>query len=530
MWLQFYVLSILLTTLCAFQSCNGSITPSPQLSLPNSILIFNSIHSSMRQYGESLFHNGMTIYAARVPKGTRLYHGNGNNTTVKGTEWLAFEPEHAAMFAHMRRPGRGPGRGPGGKPGSPPPPPSTHGVEQTPLIHDLETFFPEASPGWIHTYAAKKDLHLLYIDGMSAGKTSNGTLDTQDFLIRNLTAPPPGFGDFERAKSLCMQSKEVWQGRIDGAIRMEGGFEIILCDFEDGLDELFIARARGTNNRSQPDSHVNDQFSYLRAVADRYHGIGGHRVQLNYDTFFTAFSYGFDLFNGQRMPRLEHLSTQNLKVLRSGLDRFILNDPNPFTAISTDWQAVADLIVVRFASRIKYLMFPDMHDSYEPLKDELYRILMPFIDYDQRDAKQETERCTYHFIPQDTSDTIAKQSIIQVSHYLCKELVESLHTLSDCSQEKCGQSVIEVRHRLQQLINNLNWTTWKDCGPCDYNEVCYIPIWPLGGTQDDWDNPKCRNATEASSRNGYWGSFPGPGRNFTAEDLIYHPNIQELQV
>jgi hypothetical protein len=33
------------------------------------------------------------------------------------------------------------------------------------------------------TYAAAKDLRLLYLDGMSAAKTSKGTLDSQDAVL-----------------------------------------------------------------------------------------------------------------------------------------------------------------------------------------------------------------------------------------------------------------------------------------------------------------------------------------------------------
>lgn len=76
--------------------------------------IFNAIHNSMRQFGSSLHHNGMSFFIATVPAGTHLYHsGMYDDKAVQGTEWLAFEPEHALIFTHNP--------GPKNRPRPPPP-------------------------------------------------------------------------------------------------------------------------------------------------------------------------------------------------------------------------------------------------------------------------------------------------------------------------------------------------------------------------------------------------------------------------
>ncbi|KAJ0315946.1 hypothetical protein Brms1b_005783 [Colletotrichum noveboracense] len=92
--------------------------------------------------------------------------------------------------------------------------------------------------GYFHTYRANRDLKLLYIDGMAAGKTDMGTLDTQDFLLRGVVDQPK-FGEFERAGDICALVKS-WG--LDGVIRMEIGFESIYCDFTDGLDLVSVLR------------------------------------------------------------------------------------------------------------------------------------------------------------------------------------------------------------------------------------------------------------------------------------------------
>jgi hypothetical protein len=62
------------------------------------------------------------------------------------------------------------------------------------------------SRGYLHIYRTIRPLtNLVYIDGMSAGKTTMGTLDTQDYLLRNMTDGDdgPAFGDFRRGQDLC---------------------------------------------------------------------------------------------------------------------------------------------------------------------------------------------------------------------------------------------------------------------------------------------------------------------------------------
>jgi hypothetical protein len=93
---------------------------------------------------------------------------------------------------------------------------------------------PDFSRDYPHIYRTTRPLtNRVYINGMSAGKTI-GTLDTQDYLLRNMTDGDdgPAFGDFRRGQDLCDLGAK-W--RIEGFMRMEMGFEIIFCEFSDGL-------------------------------------------------------------------------------------------------------------------------------------------------------------------------------------------------------------------------------------------------------------------------------------------------------
>jgi hypothetical protein len=69
-------------------------------SLENANHIFNSVHHSMRQLGNTLEHNGMSLAIVTVPEHTEFYHGTSSALRVNDTEWLAFDPEHAMNFAY----------------------------------------------------------------------------------------------------------------------------------------------------------------------------------------------------------------------------------------------------------------------------------------------------------------------------------------------------------------------------------------------------------------------------------------------
>ncbi len=82
--------SIAQAPLLSSSEAAGRNGPSLESAKSNAPLIFNDIHSSMRQRGSSLNHNGMSLFPGRIPNNTHLYHGTHKPDAVKGMEWLAF--------------------------------------------------------------------------------------------------------------------------------------------------------------------------------------------------------------------------------------------------------------------------------------------------------------------------------------------------------------------------------------------------------------------------------------------------------
>ena len=530
--------------------------------------VFNAIHSALRQWGSSLNHNGMSAFIARVPAGVEFYHGTRTSEPVTGLEWLAFEPEHALQFAGMRPGGAPPGMrppglkegddnlertwephwlqsplkgpgplspplppppqfasdGPATPPPFPPPPPPfdappPHFASDGPTPplgnppggppHGGFPGFP-TKPGYLHTYVTKHELRLLYVDGMSAGKTQNGTLDLQDLVLRSLSreSDQPLFSDWQRARDLCALAEldSAWAGRIHGIVRMEAGFEVILCDFTAHLEVVRITRAGLEHGEDGPAGAA--MFAYFRAVLDRARSIGGRRALLDFDRFVTAYSFGLDLFLDQSssMPRLVNASKTELARIKDAVTAMVLAEDN---VNSHDWQGIVDLIVTRYSGRLQY-MVSEALTAPGALWSELELTVRMFIDYDARNVSAEVTRCTYHFMPELPSDepedtkrkresSLAAVAIIQVSQRLCS-------TLFDAFKEKDENT---AREKIKELINWLQWTSWKECQGCGHDELCAVPMWPWGAKQDH-EKPSCANATAVQWRHGYWGGH-GPG-------------------
>ncbi|RDW74651.1 uncharacterized protein DSM5745_07313 [Aspergillus mulundensis] len=334
--------------------------------LQNANHIFNAIHASMRQFGSSLHHNGMSFFLASVPKDTKLYHGNASPDLLKGIGWMAFEPEHAMVFARPSR--RHQERMDSVQDQS---------GQQVPMTADEGEDEPEPPAdvnGYLHTYTTAKDLRLVYIDGTSAGKSRIGTLDSQDRIMFNDTISGGVSGEDQRAKTVCQLAKNEWQGRIDGVIRMAAGFEIILCDPEANLTPVRVMpvekrskdrklSAKDDKGKEREGKPRGKPAELLRAITSRFNGIGGNRVKVNYDNFVTAFNpiYELDLFPDNaaeietgKGPRLQHLPPESLEPIRENLTSLVLE--HKVTESNINWQSIADLIVDKYGPLLRGLL------------------------------------------------------------------------------------------------------------------------------------------------------------------------------
>lgn len=483
----------------------------------------------------------MSFFLATVPEGVILHHGNNDEESPKSPDWIAFEIEHAENFA---RGGRGPPGGPrhGEPPG--PPPSASLDIGMHPIVLEDDSLAPDttvpaldAEPaeerkgGWLHTYRAARPLRYLYIDGMSGGKTAMGTLDSQDLLLRGSRtafesaeredrAPEKRAGgpmdERARAAEICELCKD-WN--LSGVIRMEAGFEIIQCDFYDGLDQL-QALQRPSSGGGGPGRGGMGSFEFIRGLAERYQDIGSSRVTIDYSSMVSAYFFPVNLTNPDPtrpdLSRLSNTTDAELAGIKAHLNKTIQDRFND-SVRTIDWRDVTDLIVGRYADRIKYMA--DKTSSVSQVADEINFLLTTFIDFSGKESDQVSpaiERCASFYLhgvkPVTEADQLIQTAIQTVSSELCTKLFDVRKVvLGESDLDDAGKMSLAVTI-LSSLMEYLGWARFKRCPHCDVDEVCFIPMWPMG-SKGAYESPSCVNSSHMDKGESYWGGFGGgPGR------------------
>ncbi|KAL4901855.1 hypothetical protein BDW74DRAFT_169833 [Aspergillus multicolor] len=523
-------LPLLLTGSLALNTHPTPETNTASAPLQNANHIFNALHASMRQFGSSLHHNGMSFFLASVPGNTKLYHGNSSPELLNEIGWMAFEPEHAMVFARPARRHHDDRI-------------QDQSGDQVPMRADEGEDNDEDTSevnGYLHTYTTAKDLRLVYIDGTSAGKSRIGTLDSQDRIMFNDTISGGVSGEDQRARTVCQLAKNEWQGRIDGVIRMAAGFEIILCDPEVNLTPVRVMPVekhdqdhgpkdnddKGRERSGKPRGKPAD---LLRAITSRFHGIGGDRVRINYDSFVTAFNpiYELDLFpddanavaeiEAGKGLRLQHLPSEALEHMRENLTSLVLE--HEATEASVNWQSVADLIVDKYGSFLRGLVahhskghrqfgekqHPDEPKSKPNAASQIAAILSPFTS---SRPSETISLCATQFLSTPSADSpLAHKAIYSISTTICSTLVELHTSLSLLDGDEDGDNKHDTRlvhSTITELMTYLDWTAWKECRGCRGDEFCAVPIWPSGGVEE-FEHPRCERFEDGWRGEGYWG-------------------------
>ncbi|CAK7238111.1 hypothetical protein SEUCBS140593_010337, partial [Sporothrix eucalyptigena] len=399
---------------------------------------------------------------------------------------------------------------------------------------------PEAR-GYFHTYRANRPLNLLYIDGMAAGKTGYGCLDTQDLLLLDWDDSDQekhrggGWGgEMDRAGGLCDLAKEwAWEGgRIDGFIRTEAGFEIIYCDFSEGggLDVVTIQPTPFANQTGGLPQFVEMEF--LRGVSQRYHGFPAGRIHMDWSSMVSAFFYDVNLTNPDasrpELPRLVNTTRSERRGIRDRMQEIVaarggLTPHHGKTIV--DWQGIVDLVVTRYTQRLDQLARDTSAPITKTVKQMLPTLMYSYINFTDAEEPRslQTERCTQHYLsgalalqstwtPEDQSIYLAVET---VTNTICKSLfgiydvvynttanddvgIDSEMESSDKKQDK------EVRQIVDDLMAKLQWTTWRECDPCrNPNELCLVAMFPWGDDEDHF-HPRCKTVDDLLTRNNYW--------------------------
>jgi hypothetical protein len=166
--------------------------------------LFHSTFSLLQQVPNTVFPNGHTIASLVVPQYTLLYHARRDAETPASPEWVAFDSDmsYGIMGGHRNV--------------------------------------------WMWSFQTTRPIKALYFDGESGNLQGLGQFDTQMLMLYGNATGPDDQDDLEleyvRARGLCNWLEDAGlRGKdwgFEGIVRMNAGFEMILCDFESDAMKL----------------------------------------------------------------------------------------------------------------------------------------------------------------------------------------------------------------------------------------------------------------------------------------------------
>jgi hypothetical protein len=96
---------------------------------------------------------------------------------------------------------------------------------------------------------ATRKLKVLYFDGSSAAKMWGGPMDMQDVLIWDGVQKNRTYDEENRIRDLCNWGEKYG---IDGYVRMEMDFEMMICNFARGLEVVSFLNIPSVNGDVLP--------------------------------------------------------------------------------------------------------------------------------------------------------------------------------------------------------------------------------------------------------------------------------------
>ncbi|CAE6405771.1 unnamed protein product [Rhizoctonia solani] len=523
--------------------------PPPDDSYNNQI--FFRLATLLQHWPNTRYPSGSSIVPGTVPVGTTLYHGRSDAEIPSKPEWLAFDPEHSALFT----------RGPNGH---------------------------------LFTFIATRPLRVVYFDGSSAAKLTSGAADTQNLLawghIRNQT-----FSE-ERAliDDLCKWGNAFG---IDGYVRMEMSFEIMYCDFYQGIEVVSslhilpteaghmpggppgkgpggppppnkpnLSNGPPASPPARPPPHFPGEprppnwkgallpmgeRSFQAFQAGAWHNRAPGEVRVRLDAARLVSLYDPALRSGiqtrKGLGKVQHrgkgLSQEDIDTFRGWVIDSVQPDP-PVTS-GVDWPALTTVIMDRYGSRLEYLqslLNPDPLSAnataiVQDVRTQLMIILMPDLtphsvpnnvtftsssaaaQYSQtrrreirtnKWVKPILDHCSSYLVSRLPYDTFTREErtlyagVRGTLHEICRVLSLLWSEAYDPLPETRPIDLVDRwRAQLDELMQWLDWPMWNKCTPeCGIDSICFIPTWPMGigrgpGGQNEEDltkvdwTPKC---------------------------------------
>lgn len=588
----------------------------------NATAIFNEVNNALKQKNADLNPISVSFFPAYIPIGTHLYHSNHNGGKIpESYEWTAMDYEFSYNFAHFARGRHGPSGGPRGKPPGgpwggprehPPEEPDNHGAygpadqdidpadrQNRPSGYNMpgnlpsnqnlpgnpEEKYPPGSyrdhrpppgrhgmhgmhghrrgpppdhnsPACLLTFEVTRPLdRLIYLGGASAAKSRTGEMDTQYIL-----SGASSYDDFDErwaAERIC----SLYPG-IDGYIRLEIGFEVVICDFSAKMrlvsnvtlsnvtqllhfpPEESIKQAgrgiAGSVDLTNPSARRSRIIDGLEAMSGFEHYQAGERVYqgenrilIDYTKFVTPLNRTFIDPDPYRR-RICNISSSIKEDMIKEVKRGIEIGAQPYEG--TDWQKETTAIERKFgpmlaninASLARYFGAHGdsaaSNSSYDGpaailgtnLTTYTFNFIRRYADGPKLEFSPQARQTAiwdyvHPYLPVRTAnEMVIFNALVIVQERIVSTVAQSFSIGRRLLQVYAGQSrpdladeISALQMSVRDLIDTLRWSVFYRCRrTCGPGAICFIPTWgpsPLGWGHNSLGKETGRDGVERIS-------------------------------
>lgn len=459
------------------------------IDLANASSIFNTVQSALKQKDSNVHPVGVSFIPAYIPPNTRLYHARSDSNLPDLFEWIAFNYEFSYSFSGFKR------------------------------RTEPQKFTPWHQRGKLFTFRTKKPLDkVIFLDGASAAKKSP-FMDQQMILSKKENTSEP-VDETLAAESICKWGKSFG---LQGFIRLEVGYEMILCDFHENVEVISNISLTAANdlikfpaeklkyvlgphkdplppnynslsyNRSLLLNHLQAVSGFEWVLSGSYQDSGEDRILLDFANMVTPLNKTF--IDPDSYKRNISSIAQDLKEgIIEDLEIIYKNPTDPF--YKTNWPAITNLITQKFGPMLVNLNSSLYDKNLKVVSDNIQLLTYNFIrrhisedmNYTELNIQAAYNSCiidyVFHTYPLQGSDYLIYSSIFKVH----SEIIRLIFDLFEVSREFTYEIYVNnvnkefewknFQVRISNLMRLLNWTDFYQCSrKCGSDEVCYSPTW-----------------------------------------------------
>ncbi|GME79346.1 unnamed protein product [Ambrosiozyma monospora] len=459
------------------------------LDILNATAIFNDVNNVLKQKNTDLYPVGVSYLPVYIPEGTLLYHANRDGKTPSNITWAAMDYEFSYHYIDVPRVK----------------PQNLHPTEKR------DTKIPH-----IFTLEVKRPLDkLILLTGASASKLPTGEMDSQ-YLLAQVDVYED-FDEKQMISKICRWGQE--NGGLDGLVRLEVGFEVILCDVTDKLNVIhdltladtkkfigFPTEEKLPTEQSEGEKQQSLVLDKFEAMAGFDNYLAGSRVYDSEKRILPDFSKLVTLLNRTYIDpdpykrRIYNASNSTKEKVLTDLSHALKTPNDPSS--STNWQIITEGIVSKFGPML--VTFNSCFTNFEHVHHDTGLLGQELSSYTFNYIRRYISSTTYNFTTESrklavwdhahpikhlttpvdhliwSSIAMTQQHIVDVVYdtFLLSRDLLSTYNSGNSRHIVEPERIKKGQEQVRNLLDKLNWPLFYRCSQtCGFDEICFVPTW-----------------------------------------------------